>query len=190
MEQYSHNVLFARKEAFRFRCEIRIYDRSGSKLLFFVKQTALKLKEEITVHVDAAQTRELLNIQAQNIIDFPAAYDVTDSTSNQKVGALRRRGLGSVVRDRWEIMDAAGKAIGTILEDNLPMAVLRRFLPIIPRTYKIEINGTVVGVLKQSLNPLVLRLWADFSMDTENKLDRRLGIAALSLLHVIDGRQQ
>ncbi|NIA15532.1 MAG: hypothetical protein GWP08_15830 [Nitrospiraceae bacterium] len=49
---------------------------------------------------------ELLCIQARSILDFSAAYDVVDSTTGEKAGALKRKGLKSILRDAWIIMDA------------------------------------------------------------------------------------
>ena len=36
---------------------------------------------------------ELMVIKARDILDFSAAYDVEDSTSNEKIGALKRHGF-------------------------------------------------------------------------------------------------
>jgi hypothetical protein len=46
-----------------------------------------------------------------------------------------------------------------------------------------------VADLKQRFNPFRYELDLDFSMDTTNRLDRRLGIAAGILLAAIEGKQ-
>jgi len=53
---------------------------------------------------------------------------VVDSAYNQKVGALRRRGLQSILRDEWEVLDANDNVIGKLFEDSMGLALLRRFL--------------------------------------------------------------
>ena len=82
----------------------RLYDTSGS-LLFFVKQKAFKLKEEITVFADEGQTDAQLTIKARSVMDVSATYDVTDAKSGDAVGAMKREGLKSFLRDEWTILD-------------------------------------------------------------------------------------
>lgn len=191
MGAFDHQKYYAKKKFWKlFGGEIRIYDESRSTLLFFVKQKAFKLKEDITVYSDESQNQEMLKIQARSIIDFSAAYDITDKSSGQKVGALRRKGFSSILRDAWEILDPNDNVIGKISEDSMLMALLRRFLSnLIPQAFVIEAGESQVGALKQTFNPFVPQFVVDFSMDTGRRLDRRLGIGAVILLQVIEGRQ-
>ncbi len=192
MDPFSHSAYFARKKFLKiFGGEIRIFDQNRDNLLFFVKQKAFKLKEDITIFADEAQSQALLRIQARSIIDFMAAYDVTDLRTNQKVGALRRKGLASLLRDSWEILDANDNAIATVKEDSMLLALLRRFFTnLIPQSFAIDADGSVVGALKQTFNPFVPQFNVDFSMDTGAKLDRRLGVATVVLLQIIEGKQE
>ncbi|HNR89057.1 MAG TPA: hypothetical protein PKM65_12020 [Spirochaetota bacterium] len=191
MEHYRHTTYFAKKKFLKlFGGEIKIFDQTKTQVLFFVKQKAFKLKEDITVFSDESMATLLLTIKARSIIDFSAAYDVTDATTGEKVGALRRRGFKSILQDSWEIMNAADAVVGAVVEDSLLMAMLRRFLSnLIPQSFNITIGDTPVGLLKQTFNPFVPQFAVDFSMDTANRLDRRLGIATVVLLQVIEGRQ-
>jgi hypothetical protein len=191
MEQYSIKKYFAKKSFWKlFGGEIRIFDDSKSRLLFFVKQKAFKLKEDITVYSDETKSKELLKIQARSIIDFSAAYDVTDVTSNQKIGSLRRKGFRSILKDEWEILNTADQVVGMIQEDSMLKAIMRRFLTnLIPQGFSITIGNQLVGILKQTFNPFVPQFNIDFSMDSSNQLDRRLGIAIIILLQTIEGRQ-
>ncbi len=191
MEQYLLKKYFAKKSFWKlFGGEIRIFDDSKSRLLFFVKQKAFKLKEDITVYSDETKSKELLKIQARSIIDFSAAYDVTDVTSNQKIGSLRRKGFRSILKDEWEILNTADQVVGMIQEDSMLKAIMRRFLTnLIPQGFSITIGNQLVGILKQTFNPFVPQFNIDFSMDSSNQLDRRLGIAIIILLQTIEGRQ-
>ena len=191
MEQYNYNKYFAKKKFLKiFGGEVKIFDETKSKLLFFVKQKAFKLKEDITVYSDESKSQELLKIQARSIIDFSASYDVTDVSTGQKVGAIRRKGLKSILRDKWELLDPQDNSIGTVEEDSMLMAMLRRVLSqLIPQAFSIEQNGTQVGHLQQSFNPFVPQFTLDFSMDSGKSLDRRLGIAVVILLQIVEGKQ-
>ena len=183
---------YARKKFFKiFGGELRIYDSSKTNLLFFVKQKAFKLKEDIRVFADTSASHELLQISARKIVDISATYDVTDSSTGQKIGALKRQGLRSILRDSWELLDSNNNVIAKITEDSQLKAMLRRFITVlIPQSYDITMGDTLVGVLKQTFNPFLPQFNVDFSMDSSRRLDRRLGIAAVILLQIIEGKQQ
>ncbi|MEQ9364860.1 MAG: hypothetical protein RIF32_11480 [Leptospirales bacterium] len=182
---------YSRKKFFKiFGGEIRIFDQSRTRLLFFVKQKAFKLKEELTVFADESMSREMLKIKARGVLDFGATYDVTDAASGEQVGALRRKALRSMLRDSWEILGPGDRSIGSVAEDSMFMAILRRFLTsLIPQSFTIEAGGETVGGIKQTFNPFIAQFEVDFSADTSRRLDRRLGIAAVVLLQIIEGRQ-
>ena len=168
----------------------RLYDQAG-KLRFYVKQKAFKLKEEITVYADEGQSEPMLRIKARNILDTSATYDVTDAASGQVVGALRRKGLKSLFRDEWTVLDADETELGIIQEDSGMMAMVRRFLiKIIPQTFKVIIGGVEIGKIKQRFRLFGLTYDVDYGADTDSKLDPRLGVAAVVLLLAIEGKQK
>ncbi|MGE5551928.1 MAG: hypothetical protein ACM3ZC_15550 [Bacteroidota bacterium] len=101
---------------------------------------------------------------------------------------MQRRGFKSIIRDEWNILDADDRPIGVLKEDSL--AILRRFINLIPQEFHVEINGVQVCTLKQNFNPFTLRLAVDFTADRTNLFDRRLGLAAAVLLCAIEQRQQ
>jgi uncharacterized protein YxjI len=179
-----------RRKIFKiFGAAFHIYDPAGA-VLFYSKLKAFKLKEDIRLYAGEDMNVELLTIRARNIIDFGAAYDVVDSQSGEPVGTLRRKGFRSMLRDEWIIMNAAGQEIGTIQEDSMAMALLRRFLTnLIPQSFTGIIHGVPVLNFQRHFNPFVLRMDLDFSPDVQGLLDRRLGIAAGVLLSAIEGRQ-
>lgn len=123
-------------------------------------------------------------------MDIAGTYDVFDPATNTKVGALKRKGLKSILKDEWIVMDVEDRDIGYIKEDNAFLALIRRFMTnLIPQTYYGELNGQQVCLFKQNFNPFVMKINLDFSMDKGGLLDRRLGIAAAVLLCAIEGKQ-
>lgn len=151
---------------------------------------AFKLREDIRLYTREDKAEELLTIKARQIIDFSATYDVVDPATGQPVGALRRKGMKSMVQDEWEIFDPHGIPIGVIQEDSLILALIRRFATnLIPQKYHGTVQGDQVFTFHQNFNPFTLRYELDFSADVMDKLDRRLGIAAAVLLCAIEGRQ-
>jgi uncharacterized protein YxjI len=186
---FQHQQYTLKRQVFALTGKFRFYDASEN-LVLFSEQKMFKLREDIRVYSDESKTQEVLMIKARQIIDFSAAYDVVDSASGQKVGALRRKGLASMLRDEWEVLDVNDAVVGSLFEDSMGLALLRRFLSgLIPQNYDILVNGNRVADLKQNFNPFTYHLNLDFSMDTANQLDRRLGIAAGILLAVVEGRQ-
>ena len=181
--------LVRRKVLALFAPQFHIYDDAGM-MVGYVKQKAFKLKEDIRIYSDESMSTELLLIQARQILDISAAYDVIDSKSGQKVGTLRRKGLKSILKDEWIIMDAGEAEIGLIQEDSALLAMLRRFItPLIPQKFLFQIRERPVGTLKQAFNPFVFKAQADFSEDPGKVFDRRLALAAVVLLLAIEGRQ-
>lgn len=183
------SYLIRRKVLTLAGAKFHIFDPSGN-VVMFSKMKAFRLREDIRLYTGEDMQNELITIQTRQIIDFSAAYDVFDASSGEKVGALRRMGLKSIIRDEWLILDANENQIGTIREDNTGLALVRRFLTnLVPQSYDVEINGQVVAEYRQRFNPFVLKLELDFSKDAGHILDRRLGLAAGILLCAIEGRQ-
>lgn len=183
-----HNHYTLRKKVLKlFGASFHIFDESGN-LCFFVNQKAFKLREDIRIYRDEAKTEELLVIKARHIVDFSAVYDVIDARTNETLGALKRRGMKSMIKDEWIIMDNADREIGRIKEDNMGLALLRRFITaLIPQTFEGTVGDTPVFTFRQRFNPIVLKMDLDF---TDNQLlDQRIGICAAVLLGAIEGRQ-
>jgi hypothetical protein len=190
-DRFSHSMYLVRKRILTVvGGKFEIFDPAGNVALFS-KQAAFKLKEDIRLFTDESMTTELLSIKARTILDFSAAYDVVDTATGHKVGALKRKGWKSMFRDQWIIMDVYDNEIGSIQEENAFLAFLRRFVTnLIPQSYLVEIGGSFVAEFKQNFNPFVTKLTLDFSHDTQFRFDRRLGIAAGVLLCAIEGKQE
>jgi uncharacterized protein YxjI len=179
-----------RKKFFKLLgADFEIFDSKG-ELVLYVHQQGLKLKESITAYTDSNKSQEVFSIKARSIIDFGAVYDVVDSQTGEKIGALKREGLKSMFRDKWLILDKQDVAIGHVEEDSMAMAMLRRLITaLVPQNYDGFVGETYVADFKQNFNPFLYKLQIDFSADAGNLLDRRLGIAMSVLLAAIEGKQ-
>ena len=169
-----------------------VYDQSGN-VVAYSEQKAFKLREDIRIYSDESKSVELLRVAARQIIDWSAAYDIIDGTG-QKIGALRRCGGKSIIRDEWKVLDPADGEMGTLIEDTLGLAVLRRLLTnLVPQRYDVFFpdvtTGQKVASLDQNFNPFVYKLDVDLTMDPAGRLDKRVAIAAAILLAAIEGRQ-
>lgn len=167
-----------------------IDDSTGRTVGFFARKM-LKLKDDIRVFADDTMSSELLQIKARSILDFSVAFDVVDSITEERVGGIKRRGWKSIVKDEWILMDALDNEVGRIREDSPLLATVRRLITnIIPQSYNISFGGDKVGQAKQNWNIFAPKLALDFSADSVDRLDRRLGIAVGVLLIAIEGRQR
>ena len=163
-----------------------IYGENG-ELLGFSSQKAFRLKEDIRIFRDEAKAHPLLRIQARQVIDFSAAYDIVDEETGAKVGAARRKGFKSILRDSWEILDEHDQVLGSIQEDSMMMATLRRFLTnLIPQNFVLG-QGPGQVHFKQRFNPFVYRLVVD--VPDACPIDRRLILGTAALLAAVEGRQ-
>lgn len=169
--------------------KLHIYN-SSEELVLYSQMKAFKLKEDIALFTDESMEKELLRIKARNVIDFSATYDVHDSETGEHIGALRRKGLKSILKDEWTILDQRDTEIGLIKENSTLMALLRRFITLIPQKYNIELGNNVIPAFRQNFNPFVTKIIADFSEDRSGQLDRRLGLAAGILLCAVEGKQE
>lgn len=171
-----------------FGAKFHIYDARGS-VIGFSHQKAFKLREDIRVFTDESMADERLSIKARQIIDFSAAYDIVDSRSGTKLGALKRKGWSSLVRDSWIVMDENDREVGHLHEDSLLLALLRRVVGWIPQHFSlVNSSGTKLADLRTHFNPFVHRMTV--SVTERCPLNPLLVLAAGILLVAIEGRQQ
>ena len=175
-ELYQHDHLVARRQVFKLLGAAFHLRTTDGRLLAYSKQKAFKLKEDIRVYADEAQTVELLNIQADRVIDFSAAYRVVDATTGETIGSLRRKGWSSMLRDSWEILDPQGTVRARVLEDSSWKALVRRMIDwaaiLMPQTFLIQVDGRTVATLRQNHNVFVPKFFVDLGADTEGLLPR------------------
>ena len=187
---FQHNHYLFRRKVFKlFGGAFHVYDQNGD-LLFYSKQKAFKLKEDFRVYSDERQMEELLTIKTPEILDIWATYNVQDATTGEAVGAIRRRGLKSIVKDEWIFISNEGREIGRLTESSMAGALLSRFINLIPQTYVIvSADGKKIAEIRQHFNPFVLK-YSMTIVEQEPLLDRRLLISAGILLAGIERRQQ
>lgn len=164
-----------------------VYGPDGD-LVLFASQKAFKLKEDIRLYADKQKSEELLVIKARSIIDWSAAYDVEDPQTGQKIGAFKRKGWSSLLRDQWIVMDVTDREVGFIKEDSALMSLLRRVITLIPQSYHCEVDGAIACTYKQNWNPFVMKLNIGFP-ESNFGFDKRMGIAGAVLLCAVEGKQ-
>ena len=103
------------------------------------------MKDEWNVYTDTNMATSLVRVKARQAIGVNIETDIFDTASGQVVGTVRNKGLKSIVRDTWEVLDQGGNVIGELAEDSNSM--VRRLLPtffgwsIMPGKWHLTING-------------------------------------------------
>ncbi len=169
--------------------KFHVFNAQG-EIIGFSKQKAFKLKEDIRIYADESMAQESVRIAARQIIDFSAAYDVVESATDTRVGVLRRKGFSSMIRDSWEILAADESPIGTITEDSMALAMVRRFIMnLIPQTFNLrDAAGNQLAEFRSHFNPFVQKMTVTVYPDCP--VGPALILAAGILLVAIEGRQQ
>lgn len=186
----NHDVVSVRKHVFTFAPKVTGSDATGTPILF-CQRKILSLRGELRIYSDASKTRELLIIAGREALTLTPTFDVFDATTHEKVGVLQRRGIRSMFRDEWHILDPnTDQRIGEIME--VGSALLHRIFRFIPQRYALRLRGQELGSFQQRFNFFEFSYTGtlDLRPDGAKSFDRRLAIAAATMLVLIEGQQQ
>ena len=172
-----------------FGAAFHIYDDQGT-VIGYCKQKAFRLREQLVLYTDERQSEVLLRIQARTILDFGTTYDIDSDTA--RLGSVRRKGLRSIVRDEWVVLDPDGTEIATLREDSMGKALARRFLPLagafMPQRFELSgTDGAPMAAYRTHFHPFVYRLGVTITDD--RAIDEMMLLAVGFLIAAIEGRQ-
>lgn len=156
--------------------EFHVHAPTGERVLL-VRHPFWRMREELTVYADDEKTA-LLKISETKIVARDVRFDVHDVTDDSLVGAIVSRGIRSVARDAWDVLDATGKKIGMMQEGGRPL--LRRLVPILRGQYYVEIDGGEGARIVQMAGLFSKEYVLDLTTAV-GKLDPRLAIACALL---------
>lgn len=181
-----------RRKVFKiFGAGFHIHDASGA-LVGYCKQKAFRLREDLRIYTDETCAEELLVISTRSVWDISGVYSVSLRTGDV-IGAYRRHGLKSLIRDKWTVLGPDGQTIGEAQEDSMIKGVLRRshelLGAIIPQTFHIRAgDGREVATYRTHMNPFIHRISVAIHHEDE-VFDDLLLLAGGVLLIAIEGRQ-
>ena len=96
--------------------QIKVTDAAGEEVCY-VQQKMFKFKEAVTVFSDSSKQSTLCEIKADRVIDWSACYHFFDS-SGETFGAVRRKGMRSIWKAHYELLDENDVHVATIQEEN------------------------------------------------------------------------
>ena len=167
-------------------------DDSQTELLGYCELKAFKLKEDIRIYTDEKKTTELISIKARSILDFSAGYDVVDAQSGSSLGTFKRKGMKSLFKDTYILLDQQDQEYAELSEDSGLLGLIRRFVPfaniLIPQIFHLRGNDGGSSVeYTQKMNPIVQRLTVTGAQS--GGFDPRVVLAGGMLLAAIEGKQ-
>jgi len=161
-----------------FERTFRVFTNDG-QLIMVVKHPVFKLREEFKVFADEAKTRPLLLVKSKQVIAINFSYEVFDIQTGQELGQVQKKGLRSLIRDKFILLDPAGAEIGYAEEQGA--SLLRRFIPLLTSKHAIFINGQQVAFIRQKFRFFT----KEFDVDLQpSQVDPRfvLAVALLALM--------
>lgn len=179
----SHYVIKRRFWSF-FERVFRVFTGDG-QLIMYIQHPLLKLREEFMVYADEAKTRPLLRVKSKQVIAINFSYEVLDAETGQVLGAVQKRGLRSIIRDKFHIFDASGTEVGYAEEQGA--SILRRFFPWLTSKHAIFVGGSQVAFIKQRFRFFT----KEFEVDTQpSSLDPRFVLAIALLALIAEARRE
>ncbi|MFO0631064.1 MAG: hypothetical protein U0325_36305 [Polyangiales bacterium] len=175
---FSHARYTVRRSFWSFLGRRFYVDAPDGSLVAFVKHPLLKLRGEFTIFADEGETRPLVVVRNRAVLSLNMAHDVFDAQTQQRLGSIRSRGLKSMIRDTWDLLDDADQPVGLMQEDG--MSLVRRFVPILPSHHHIELGGQVVARIDQVFRFFTKEFTLDLSM-APGRLDPRFAVACAML---------
>ena len=159
-----------------FGRKFHVFGPDGRQVMY-VKHKILTFKDEWNLYTDESESTALLRVKARQAIGLNIVTDVFDAKTGEKVGSVRNKGLKSILRDTWEVLDTNDTVVGGFGEDS--NALLRRFIPLLLGHWHMEIGGGTVAKVDQ-----VFRFFTKeftLAITDARKVDPRLAIACAML---------
>ncbi|WP_426276529.1 hypothetical protein ACN9MN_15885 [Chryseobacterium sp. S-02] len=130
--------------------DFNITDKNGNYVAY-VRQKMFKLKEDVIVFNDESKSKELFRIKANQWIDFNASYSLNDLVDNKNFGRLARKGMRSIWKASYDILDSHDQQKFKIQEDSAWVRFWDGFVGEIPiigmfTGYFLNPSYTVTGV--------------------------------------------
>lgn len=186
LDPFRHASYTLVRPLFSWRRTYRVLTPEG-QLAALVEQPWWRLRGELFLYADEEQTLPLLVMKNRRLAALDMEHDLFDALSGARLGSIRTRGLRSIFRDTWDILDAEDRPAGQIVEDGAYL--WRRFARFLPGRHRIELGGRVVARLTQ-----VFRLFRrEFELDllqVEDPIEPRFAIACALIAMMADLRRE
>ena len=186
LQAFSHSSYTLVRPLFSWRRIYRVFAPDGS-LSAIVEQPWFRLRTELTVYADEEMTQPILVIKNRRFAAVNMEHDLFDAATGQRLGVVRTRGLRSLFRDTWDILDADERPAGLMIEDG--QYWLRRILRFIPGRHRIELGGREVALIEQQFR-FFRRVFDLELLPVEDPIEPRFAIACALVAMMADLRRE
>ncbi|SDE18703.1 LURP-one-related/scramblase family protein [Riemerella columbipharyngis] len=111
--------------------DFTIEDSLGNSI-GYVRQKMFKLKEDVIIYDSDKKNKELVRIKADRWLDFNASYSISDAKMENKYGRLARKGMKSIWKAHYDIIDDSEQLKFHITENNPFVRILDGLVGEIP----------------------------------------------------------
>lgn len=182
---YAHDLIRCQRRVLTLAPTFEFFDEVGNSLLY-CQEKIFAIRDDIRVFADESKQHELLRIKQRNIMDTFGLFDVFDSASGEKLGALQRQG-GYFSGYTWQLLDATDASIGSINETGTKL--WRRLFKFLPYSFEFRLGDRVTGTFTQQFSFVRYSATMDLSAATGSGFDRRLAFAGALLLMAVEEQQ-
>jgi hypothetical protein len=183
---FAHSSYTLVKPVFSWGRVYRVFAPDGS-LSAFVRQPWFKLRTELVIHADEAELQPILVIKNRRFAALNMEHDLFDADSSARLGVVRNRGLRSLFRDSWDILDADERAAGEMIEEG--PAFVRRILRFIPGRHRIDLGGHTVARIHQVFHFFRREFVLDL-LQVDDPIEPRFAIACALIAMMADLRRE
>jgi hypothetical protein len=167
-----------------FERVFRVFTGDG-QLIMYIQHPLLALREEFMIYADEAKTRPLLKVKSRQVIAINFSYEISDAQTGELLGSVQKKGLRSIVRDKFLILDPGGAEIGYAEEQGA--SLLRRLFPLLTSKHAIFAGGHQVAFIRQRFRWFT----KEFTVDTQpSSLDPRFVLAVALLALIAEARRE
>lgn len=108
-------------------------DGQPGSMIGFAQQKRFSFKEKFTIYTDDSKQAAAFEIQARQVLDFGARYDVRDASGNI-LGTIGKNFTSSLLRSTWHIYQPGQeeKPALVVQERSPVLAVIRRVWELLP----------------------------------------------------------
>jgi hypothetical protein len=186
LQAFSHASYRLVRPLFSWRRIYRVFGPDGS-LVAFVEQPWFRLRTELTLYGDESQAEPILVIKNRRFAAVNMEHDLFDAQSGVRLGVVRTRGLRSLFRDTWDILDADEQPAGLMIEDG--SYFWRRIFKFIPGRHRIELGGRDVARITQVFHFFRREFDLDL-LQIDDPIEPRFAIACALIAMMADLRRE
>ena len=183
------DYLVRRKVLTFFGAKLHVFDPRGD-LAAFAHMKTFRLKEDIRVYADERMDTELMRINATSALDATTTYDVVESATGRKVGALQWSGVEGFIRKKWDILDPRDDNAGKVVEASSVTAFFR-VLTILrpPREYQGFVGTEHVIDIAETTDLFVTKFRLSFLPEAQGRIEPAMAMAVAILLCAVEGKR-